>query len=123
MRLAVLATLLLLLPSGQTVRASDQPNEAAVVETGFDKVVVRFRPPAPSYPSEARKAKIEGNVIVELLINLEGVPTKAKVVSGPEELRATSEIYAMKWRFEPIVIDGVPYYARFKLVFPFRLPK
>jgi len=60
-------------------------------------------------------------VVVEVNIGPDGVPTAAHAKEGPPQLRAYAEAYAMKWRFEPALLNGVPQYARFTLTMPFRL--
>jgi len=42
-------------------------------------------------------------------------------VEGPAQLRQTAENYAMGWKFEPAMLNGVAQTARFKLTMPFRL--
>lgn len=82
---------------------------------------IKHQPPPPPYPEEAKAVGVQGTVIVELIIDPEGIPVSARALSGPSELRKTSEIYSMQWRFFPEQINGKPSYFRFKLTLPYKL--
>ncbi len=94
---------------------------AKVVDFDFSQIKVKYQPPAPPYPPLAKLAKIQGTVVVEITVGVDGVPVKATALDGPPQLRPTAEQYAMNWRFEPALLNGVPQTARFKLTMPFRL--
>ena len=72
-------------------------------------------------PVFGRPRRVQGKVVVEIVINPEGVPTQATAVEGPPLLRKFAENYAMTWRFEPALMNGQPQWAKFKLIMPFRL--
>jgi TonB family protein len=65
----------------------------------------------PEYPEEARKKKVEGTVIVKILINRDGIVEKACVISGDPLLRKASEDAALKSTFEPVLLNNkkIPY--------------
>jgi len=92
-----------------------------VVDFDFSQIKVKHQPPAPPYPPLAKIAKIQGTVVVEITIGTDGVPIKATALEGPPQLRPTAESYAMQWRFEPAMLNGVPQVGRFKLTMPFKL--
>ncbi|WP_420843198.1 energy transducer TonB [Geothrix oryzisoli] len=94
-----------------------------VIEKHFSQVVVRFQPPAPLYPEGAKATHIQGTVVVELIIDPDGIPSRATTLSGPVELAPTSESYAMTWRFAPTLIKGVPQFTKTQIIFPFKLPR
>jgi TonB family protein len=87
----------------------------------FAKMRVQNQPPPPPYPPSAKIARIQGTVVVELIIDEQGLPILAHAIEGPPQLRATAESYAMAWQFEPAKLGGVPVRARFKLTMPFSL--
>jgi TonB family protein len=64
--------------------------------------------PKPSYPEEAKKEKIEGEVTVVITIGHEGNVIYAKAKSGPEQLYGASEAAALKARFKPSLLNGKP---------------
>ena len=92
-----------------------------VHDFAFNKVHVRHQPEAPAYPAEAKAKRIQGTVVVVLVVGADGVPESAEATEGPEALRPTAVAYAKEWRFEPALVDGKPVKARFKLTMPFRL--
>jgi TonB family protein len=60
----------------------------------------------PKYPVDAKKAKIQGTVVLEAVINKEGDVENLKVVSGPKEL-LTSALDAVKtWKYKPYMLNG-----------------
>lgn len=76
----------------------------------------------PEYPGSARQAGIQGSVLLDIRVDLEGKVENVRVVSGPPEL-APSAIDAVKqWRFRPHVVDGRPTGMRTTLRLTFRLP-
>ena len=122
----ILPALLLVATLGiATLSASDTaksaPPAAAPVEVDFSKIRVKFQPDAPQYPPEAKAQRIQGTVVVLVVIDPQGKVQEVKATSGPEELHACAEGYAKRWEFEPAKVKGKPVAARFKLTMPFRL--
>ena len=78
--------------------------------------------PAPDYSEEARKAKLQGIVLLSLVVDAEGNPTQIRVVKplgmGLDE-KAVEKI--SKWRFIPAKRNGVPVPVRVTLEITFRL--
>lgn len=99
--------------------ASSKPDR--IVDVDFSQIKVRHKPKPPAYPAQAKIEKVQGIVVVEILVGTDGVPTSAKAVSGPDLLRAASEQYAMAWRFEPALSKGKPVAARLRLTMPYKL--
>jgi TonB family protein len=122
---AFLPALLLVVALGAaTLSASDTPKAAAAsapVEMAFSKIRVKHQPDAPTYPAEAKAARIQGTVVVSVTIGPDGKVTDTKALSGPPELQACAMEYAKTWEFEPAKVKGKAVPARFKLTMPFRL--
>jgi TonB family protein len=95
--------------------------DAKPVEMSFKQIRVKHQPEAPAYPADAKAARIQGTVVVVLVIDPQGKVQEAKAISGPEELRTCAVDYAKAWEFEPAMVKGKPVSARFKLTMPFRL--
>jgi protein TonB len=85
-------------------------------------VKVIYQPKPPAYPEAAKAARIQGTVMIELLVGTDGIPISAKALEGPNELRQTAEEFALKYRFSPVLHDGKPQPIRFTLNLPFKLP-
>jgi len=64
--------------------------------------------PQPPYPEAARKNRIAGSVRVHVVIDEQGDVISAKAVSGPMELRPASEAAALRARFSPTLLSGLP---------------
>src|SRR5437660_3047863 len=64
--------------------------------------------PAAKYPSEARSAKVSGQVEVQVVIDQTGKVISAEAISGPDPLRQAAVDAAKLARFKPMVVDGVP---------------
>lgn len=125
--LAIFIPVLLLVAAlgATTLSATDNPKPAPAasepVEMNFKQIRVKHQPEAPVYPPEAKAARIQGTVVVVLVIGTEGKVTSARAISGPPELHACAVDYASAWVFEPVKVKGKPVAARFKLTMPFRL--
>lgn len=111
------------MPKTPQAQALNPPRSAApaIADLDFTQIKVKHQPAPPPYPASARLAKIQGTVVVQLIVDEDGVPIEAVAVEGPPQLRATATEYALQWRFYPAVLDGFPVKARFKLTMPYRL--
>ena len=54
----------------------------------------------PSYPANAQKYKIEGEVTVEVSVNNDGKVTKAEFIRGNNVFRSVSLDAAKRWEFK-----------------------
>lgn len=75
----------------------------------------------PIYPSLARVAHKEGDVVLIMTINEKGVPTDVKMDSGDAIFKSDAIQAAQQWRFTSARFDGQPHSARFRLTLQFRL--
>lgn len=78
-------------------------------------------PSFPPYPPMAGGDGIQGEVVLEILVDAAGVPTKARMLGGPLQLGAPSESLAMKWRFAPRLAAGTAVPSRAKLALVYKL--
>lgn len=90
----------------------DEPEPAAGVESR--RVGGSLRPPAkavdvrPTYPPDARKERVQGVVIVEATIDVDGAVAVGRVLrSADQRLDAAALDAVLRWQFVPTVIDGV----------------
>jgi len=65
---------------------------------------------APIYPAAARKAKIEGFVVVEFSVAADGSTADRRVVeASPAGIFDSAALAAVeKFRYKPRVVDGAP---------------
>lgn len=83
------------------------------------KVVLRVE---PDYTEDARKARLQGIVIIEAIIDTEGNVTQARILKGLAGGLDRSALEAVrKWKFEPGRKDGRPVPVIFDLMVRFRL--
>lgn len=62
----------------------------------------------PNYPDKARAQRIEGPVVLRVIVSKEGKITQLALVSG-EPLLASAAIKAVKkWRYKPYLLNGQP---------------
>jgi len=60
----------------------------------------------PNYPPEARRARVEGVVILEATVTAEGTVDKVKVISGPPMLTGAAVEALTHWKYEPTYLNG-----------------
>jgi len=77
--------------------------------------------PIPTYPPLARAARIEGKVVVEVVVSDKGSVTSARVVSGNALLTEEAINVAKKYRYQPYVVAGVPTVFRTRIEVSFSL--
>lgn len=75
----------------------------------------------PEYPAAAKSQGIEGVVLVRYVIGEDGSTRSIKAVKGPPELQAACVDAVKKWRFQPILVDGVAVAVVRMARFPFRI--
>jgi len=68
----------------------------------------RIKDIAPEYPKAARRAGIEGTVIVRALVSKKGEVEKAEVLKGPKELHDAAIKAAIATKFKPARQNDMP---------------
>lgn len=74
-----------------------------------------------SYPALAASSHIEGDVVIEAVIDPTGKVTSTKVISGPGLLRNSAMDTVRKQRYSPATLDGKPITIEYKVTIRFRL--
>lgn len=75
----------------------------------------------PPYPDFARRARVQGAVVLQMTVDERGLPMQVSLVDGHPALREAALQAARQWRFEPARMDGRPVAASFRLTLNFRL--
>jgi TonB family protein len=76
----------------------------------------------PKYPPSAKDEKVMGTVIVETVINEEGIVEDIQVVESPDDRLSAAAVEAIRqWRFEAALCDGEPVGVYYNLTINFRL--
>jgi protein TonB len=61
-----------------------------------------------SYPLLAQRMKVQGSVVLQVLIGADGVIQSLHVVSGPAILASAAQQAVREWRFKPYLQNGQP---------------
>ncbi|HEX4039229.1 MAG TPA: energy transducer TonB [Acidobacteriaceae bacterium] len=75
----------------------------------------------PRYPSEAKKAHIEGRVVLEASISDSGNVEDLCVVQGPEMLQQAAVDAVKKWKYKPFLLHGQPVKVKTQMNIDFTL--
>jgi len=100
-----------------------EPPPSGPLRVGGDvKAPVSLERPEPLYTDAARKARIQGTVIVEAIISKSGRVEDVRVIKGlPAGLSQQAEEAVKKWRFKPGTLNGEPVATLFNLTVSFKL--
>ena len=106
------------IPTGFSIR-----DDRAVRHVGGDvSAPVLIHSVAPQFSKEARNAKIAGNVLVNLVVDQNGIPTNVRIVRGighgldEKALEAVS-----KYKFKPAMEHGQPVPVEINVVINFQI--
>lgn len=75
----------------------------------------------PIYPSVAKQAHVEGDVVVDTQIDKNGNVVHMKAVSGPVALRQAAVDAVRRWKYQPSTLDGQPVPVEMLVTVKFRL--
>jgi protein TonB len=62
----------------------------------------------PIYPPIAKAAKIQGAVLLDVVIRSDGTVGSIKVISGSSLLQGAAVDAVKQWVYRPYLVDGVP---------------
>jgi protein TonB len=89
--------------------APPPPPTARVVRIGGAIVAPKLiKKVAPVYPSLAAQARVEGIVVIEARVDTKGRMKTATVVRGSPLLDAAALEAVQQWRYQPLLLNGVP---------------
>jgi protein TonB len=75
----------------------------------------------PVYPELARRARIQGPVVLLMTVDEHGQPIQVQVLDGHPAFHEAAKQAARQWRFEPAQMNGRPVMAAFRLTLKFTL--
>lgn len=82
--------------------------DAIRIGPGMKPPQVTKRGPPPRYTPEAMKAKIQGTVILEVVVGADGKVRDVRVVRSLPMLDGEAIAAAKQWEFTPMIVDGKP---------------
>jgi len=93
------------------------------IHVGGDvKAPDKIEAPQPQYTEIARKARVQGVVIVQAIIDKTGNVTNVKVLKGlPMGLEEEAVKAIKRWKFKPATLNGKPVDVYYSLTVNFRL--
>jgi TonB family protein len=98
--------------------AHARPPSARVPSDVMERLLVRKV--APIYPEAARRANIQGIVVLDAIIAADGTVAHLQPLSGPEGLTSAAMDAVRWWRFRPYRVQGEPAAVETSLAIEFR---
>ena len=114
---ATVATITTPAPIGATGIPSRVQVTTAVLEANLTRKTL------PVYPIVAKTFKVEGLVVVNVVVDRDGNVREAKAVTGPPLLLRGAEDAVRQWRFKPYTVDGTPVEMESQIPLNFRLAR
>ena len=75
----------------------------------------------PDYPTDARQRGVEGEVLLDVVVGVDGSVIQANVVSGHPLLNDAALAAVKQWKFDPYLINGRPVETQTKIRVTFSL--
>lgn len=75
----------------------------------------------PVYPEDAKRANLQGVVVLATVIGRDGNVEKVRPVSGPDVLASAAMDAVRWWRFQPYLVNGKPVEIETMVAVDFRL--
>jgi protein TonB len=96
--------------------------EGAMALSGNIAPPVKIFSPSPLYTEDARRAGIQGVVILEAVVDAEGSVRNVKILKGlPMGLEQAAVDAVKKWKFKPATLNGKPVAVYYNLTINYRL--
>ncbi len=87
-------------------KEGEEKAESEPVKPSADQKPKLIKKIDPVYPEKARKAKIEGRVIIEAVADLKGDVAKITKVTGHPVLVEAALEAVKQWKYKPYIVDG-----------------
>jgi len=108
--------------AGMQRAASVEPDQVVAISPAAAEGIL-LRRVEPVYPDDARQKGIQGAVVLEVHIGVDGTVQDVQVVSGPDQLMAASTDAVKQWRFKPRTVKGRSVEMQTTVTLNFRLPQ
>ena len=87
----------------------------------MEKQIVHKVPPV--YPEDAKRARIQGKVLLDAVIGKDGEVEQLKVISGPAPLQQSSLDAVRQWTYKPFLLNGEPVEVKTTITVNYTLKK
>jgi len=78
---------------------------------------------APTYPETAKRQKIQGDVVLQAVVEVDGTVRDLTLVSGDPVLAGAARQAVTQWRYSPYLLNGKPVSMRTSITIRFTLPQ
>jgi protein TonB len=102
--------------TGSSIRG---PNRPLIVSNLSEGRIIRRV--TPTYPTIAKAAGIQGEVVLEAVISRAGRIENLRAVSGHPMLVRAAEAAVSQWQFRPYILNGAPIEVMTQITVAFRL--
>ncbi|MGA9062955.1 MAG: TonB family protein [Terracidiphilus sp.] len=93
-------------PPSETVAPGAAPKRISINAGTAVRFLIYKTPPV--YPVDAKKAHVQGTVVLKAVIGTDGTIKELTVVSGPEMLRQAALDAVRQWRYKPYLLNDEP---------------
>jgi protein TonB len=84
------------------------PTKITVIRRSVMEAASLIHQVKPEYPDIARRARVQGVVVMEAVINKDGAIDSLRVVSGNPLLNQAAVDAVKQWRYRPTLLNGEP---------------
>jgi protein TonB len=112
----------LILSSEPAAPVSPSVARAAALSGGRVVAAKLISSTSPIYPSQASLQRVQGDVVVDALVDDRGRVTEAKALSGSPLLQQAAINAVRNWKYEPARLDGEAVSTHTQVRVSFRLP-
>ena len=95
------------------------PVLSAPISQGVTGGILQHKVP-PVYPPEARRERLEGNVVLQAVITAQGRLEDLKVISGHPLLAKAAEDAVNQWRYTPYLLNSEPIPKEIRITITFK---
>jgi protein TonB len=105
-------------PAPAPAKARPLPRGAGLVDlASVTRPPRRLSGELPSYPEQARRMRMSGSVLIDMIVDERGEPEQVRVLESAGAVLDETVVAAVSsWRFEPAVRDG----AKVRVRWPYR---
>jgi len=93
--------------SGYPPHVTVVPPSDAIKVGGVIKTPQKLVNVSPRYPDDALQAKVQGEVVLDVIVDANGVPTDVQISQSVPMLDAAAIEAVRQWRYEPTLMNGV----------------
>lgn len=83
----------------------------------------KIRDLAPAYPEQARFGRIQGTVVLEAIVDVDGHVDHVKILKGIKTLDDAAVAAVHRWEYTPTLVDGIPVPVIMTVTVTFRLTR